>query len=183
MAEITIRKATREDVPKILEIYAPYIKQTCITFEYDVPTLSEFEQRFEKTSSLYPYFVACHESEIVGYAYASRAFERAAYAWSADLSVYVAMDKRGRGIGKKLVMAIEDALYDMGICNLYAIITGENMASVNFHKKLGYTLAGTLTKSGYKMGRWHDVYFYEKRLDDINPPKSIPGITQTFERT
>lgn len=178
-----VRKATAADVPRILEIYAPYIRQTCITFEYLVPSDEDFLRRFEDISSLYPYFVACEENsgKVTGYAYASRAFERAAFAWSADLSVYVDMDERGKGIGRMLVAAVEKELEQMGVCTVCALITGENTKSVVFHKKLGYSHSGTLTAIGYKMGRWHDLHFYTKRICDTPCPPDIPGITQRFE--
>lgn len=172
----TLRKASPEDIERILEIYAPYITDTTITFEYTVPTLEEFTARFESIAGEFPYYVAEDEGRIAGYAYASRAFERAAYAWDADFSVYMDMEYRGHGVGKLLAAAVEEDLRKMGYHNLYAIITGENEISVRFHEKLGYTLAGRLTKSGYKSGRWLDVYWYEKRLCPPDAPKPVKKI-------
>lgn len=173
---LLIEKATLSDVKDILEIYAPYITDTCITFEYDVPSLEEFTRRFESISADYPYFVARLDGKTVGYAYASRAFERAAYNWDADLSVYLTPCARGKGIGKRLVEAVEKELVQMGYRNIYSIITGDNTDSCAFHEALGYTKAGTLHKSGFKHGKWLDVFFYEKRIGDYTTPTPITKI-------
>ena len=80
--EIKIRPATEADAAEILSIYAPYITDTAITFEYDVPTLEEFTGRIRHTLKKYPYLVAVRDSEIIGYAYAGAFYGRAAYDWS-----------------------------------------------------------------------------------------------------
>ena len=170
---LAVRKANKADVPRILEIYAPYIKNTTITFEYTVPTIEEFTARFESISSEFPYYVAEDGGRVVGYAYGSRAFERAAYAWDADFSIYIDSEYFSKGIGKLLAHAVEDELRTMGYHNIYAIITGENERSLRFHEKLGYSFAGKLSKSGYKNGKWLDVYWYEKRLCPAEKPVPI----------
>ena len=100
-----IRIATCDDVPQILEIYAPYILTTTATFEYDVPCKKEFTQRFLKYTNQFPWLVWEEDDKILGYAYASAPFERAAYSWCAEPSVYLRPEAKGRGIGKKLYAA------------------------------------------------------------------------------
>ena len=97
-----IRAATIKDVPEILDIYAPYILNTAITFEYDVPSLSEFEQRFSSISNDHPWLVWEEDGTILGYAYGEKAFVRAAYQWAADLAIYLRPEAQGKGIGRKL---------------------------------------------------------------------------------
>ena len=169
-----IRRAIRADVPAILNIYAPYIRDTSITFEYDVPEITDFEARFDGIADRYPYLVWEEDGRILGYAYADRAFARKAYAWDADLSVYLDMDARGRGIGGRLYGCLEEILRSYGYHNLYALITGDNAASVRFHESRGYSRLGTLVQSGWKFGRWYDVYWYGLRLRDAEDPGEIP---------
>ena len=130
-----IRIATEKDVPEILAIYAPYVENTTITYEYDVPCRREFMQRFYTVTEQFPWLVWEEKGEILGYAYAARPFPRAAYSWDAEPSIYLRRDARGRGIGKKLYAALEEILKIQGYQTLYAIITEENTDSVTFHKK------------------------------------------------
>lgn len=169
-----IRAATRADVPAILEIYAPYIRETAITFEYEVPEISDFLARFDRITEKYPWLVWEEDGRILGYAYADQAFARAAYAWDADMSIYLDMDVRGRGIGAKLYGCLEEIMTSYGYHNLYAIITGDNLASVRFHERRGYEHLGTLVKSGWKFGKWYDVYWYGLRLCEAENPGDAP---------
>ena len=170
-----IRPAKREDVPAILNIYAPYVRETTITFEYDVPEITGFYARFDSISGRYPYLVWEEGGRILGYAYADRAFARAAYAWDADLSIYLDMNERGRGVGTKLYGCLEEIMKNHGYHNLYALITGENAASVRFHESRGYGRLGVLKDSGWKFGRWLDVYWYGLRLRPAENPGNAPG--------
>ena len=170
-----IRPAVRADVPRLLEIYAPYIEKTCITFEYTVPTLQEFTERFDRITSEFPWLVCEENGEILGYAYGDRAFARAAYQWDADLSIYLDRNARGHGLGGQLYDTLEQMLCEMGYHTLYAIITGENAASVHFHKKRGYQLEGTFHQTGWKFGAWHDVFWYAKRVRPATDPGDKPS--------
>ena len=151
--KITIRQATEADAEELLKIYAPYVTDTAITFEYEVPTLEEFIGRIRHTLQKYPYLVAVEENEIIGYAYAGAFYGRAAYDWSVETSIYI---KRGRthgGVGKLLYQALEDALKAQNIINLYACIAYPEVEdeyltknSVSFHEHLGYRMIGTFQK-------------------------------------
>ena len=169
-----IRIATKADVPAILAIYAPYVTDTTITFEYDVPTQTEFLERFCRITAEFPWLVWEEGSEILGYAYACHPFERAAYSWCAEPSIYLTPEAQGRGIGRKLYLALEELLKGLGSRMLYALITGENQGSVAFHEKLGYTFAGKLRTAGYKMGRWCDVFWLEKQLRIVDNSMDFP---------
>jgi len=171
---LRFRLANHEDIPSILEIYAPYIEETTVTFEYDVPSLEAFSKRFEEITERFPWYV-CEDGEtVVGYAYASPAFTRAACRWDADLSVYIVPSYHHRGIGKRFYEILEQDLYQMGYHNVYALITGKNQVSCAFHESLGYTLLGRLPRTGFKHGEWLDLYWYGKRLRDATPPSSFP---------
>lgn len=166
--------ATKADVPAMLDIYGPYVRESTYTFEYEVPSKEEFEERFGKISARYPWIAWEEKGEILGYAYADEAFVRAAYSWDADLSVYLNQNARGRGIGARLYGCLEELVCRLGYHNLYGIVTGENTASQRFHEKCGYVLQGTLEKSGYKLGRWIDVLWYAKRLRGVCDPGDMP---------
>ncbi len=169
MADIIIRTVTEKDAEEILNIYAPYIIKTAITFEYTVPDKEEFSERIRKTLEKYPYIAACENGRILGYAYASPFKGRAAYEHSAEMSIYVDENERGRGIGKLLYKAIEEILAKMNVLNLEACITHaekedcylENK-SEKFHEKLGYKKVAHFSKCGYKFGNWYDVVWMEK---------------------
>lgn len=152
-----IRIATEADVPQILAIYAPYVLTTTYTFEYTVPTEEEFLRRFRAITEKFPWLVWEEEGRILGYAYGSAPFERAAYSWCAEDSVYLHPDAQGRGIGTRLCRALEKLLAYQGYRQIYAIITSENQTSLAFHKKLGYTPCGHFPRCGFKFGRWLEV--------------------------
>lgn len=171
--EFTIRRAAVSDAEAIRRIYEPYVVNTAVTFEYDVPTAEEFSERISSTLKRYPYYVAEMNGKVVGYAYAGQFHQRAACAWAAELSVYVDKSARGMCIGKTLYSYIERDLKEMGVINAYAVIayTSENdpyltKDSVYFHKKLGFEQVGRLNKCGYKFNRWYDLIYMEKIIGD-----------------
>lgn len=179
---IKIRLANDKDAPALLEIYRPYVEQTTITFEYDVPSIETFTERIQKTLLRYPYLVAELENEIVGYAYASPFKTRAAYDWSVETSIYVKQSIRGKGIGKKLYAALETYLKAQHIVNVNACITYPNNASIGFHEQLGYQKVAHFTKCGYKLGQWCDMIWMEKMLGEHNEaPLPVRSIQELLE--
>ena len=164
-----IRAACAADVPAILEIYAPYILHTAYTFEYEVPTREAFLQRFQTITAAFPWLVWEEEGEILGYVYADRAFSRAAYQWVADLSVYLCPKAHGRGIGRQLYTAAENILRKLGYFSAYGIVTADNEGSCAFHRAMGYRQTALLPDCGWKLGQWHGVIWFEKRLREGEP--------------
>lgn len=167
----TIRTATPEDAARILEIYAYYVEHTAISFEYTVPTLSEFQNRIKRTLERYPYLVIETDDGIQGYAYAGSFIGRAAYQHSCEMTIYLDPHSHKQGLGRKLYEALENRLKEMGFLNLYACIgwleTEDeylNRNSADFHAHLGYTKAGTFHKCGYKFDRWYDMIWMEKLI-------------------
>ena len=175
-SDITIRIARESDTDELLAIYAPYVKETAITFEYTVPTLEEFRERMTKTLMKYPYLVAVQETEILGYAYASEFKNRAAYDWAVETTIYVKQDSRKSGVGKKLYQALEEVLKQQHICNLYACIAYPNPGSIGFHERLGYQTIGHFSKCGYKFETWYDMIWMEKMIaeHDLYPEPFKP---------
>ena len=166
---IAVRPARPEDAGALLTIYAPYVEQTAITFEYEVPSVEEFRRRIAHTLERYPYYVAELDGRPAGYAYAGPFVGRAAYDWSAELSVYVAMELRRRGVGGRLYGEMEEALRKMGIRNLEACIGTVDVPdeyldgnSVAFHAHLGFRMVGEFRQCGCKFGRWYNMAWMEK---------------------
>ena len=169
-----IRSAVPEDAAALLDIYAPYVRETAVTFEYHVPTREEFARRVESTLKTYPYQVMEDEAgEILGYAYAGPFKERAAYGWAVETTVYIRRDARGRGCGRALYAALEDELRKRHFLNAYACISWAEEedeflthASPRFHEAMGYRLCGTFRQCGFKFGRWYDMIWMEKMLGE-----------------
>ena len=162
-----IRIARLEDVPAIAAIYRPYVEQSAVTFETAAPDVQTFQERFLGITAVYPWLVAeDDQGMIVGYAYASRAFARAAYDWVADLAIYFKMDHDHHGMARPLYETLMALLKRQQVHKVYALITADNRKSLRFHEKLGFTPAGVLKKCGFKLGCWHDVAWLEKALID-----------------
>lgn len=169
-----IRIATEADVPEMLAIYAPYIVTTTYTFEYDVPTEEAFLQRFRSITQQFPWLVWEEDGKILGYGYGSAPFERAAYRWCSETSVYLRPNAQGRGIGKKLYSALEKVLAYQGYQKNYALVTSENQTSLDFHRKMGYSHLAKFENCGFKFGRWLDVTWLEKQLNSVDFPSNFP---------
>ncbi len=171
---MTIRDARRSDVPAMLAIYAPFVEHTAVSFEYDVPTEAEFARRLEEHQAAFPWLVCEENGRVMGYAYAGRAFERAAYGWNAEISCYLAPELRGRGVGRRLYARIEEILTRLGYYKLFAVVTSANAPSVAFHRALGFRDAACFRNVGYKQGGWYDVLWLEKTLCDRPEPQCLP---------
>ena len=133
---LEIRRAEPEDAAELLSIYAPYVKESWVTFECVPPTVEEFRRRMEEFSRHYPYLVCCRAGEILGYAYAHRHMEREAYQWNAELTVYVRRGREGLGIGTALYGALIPKLREMGLVNLYGVLGLPNPGSEALHLSL-----------------------------------------------
>lgn len=176
-----IRLASAADAAEILKIYAPFITDTAVSFEYEVPSSEEFAERIRQIGAEYPYLVYVRDGVIIGYAYAHRYLERIAYQWDVEVTIYLAPAAQKKGVGKKLYAALESVLAKQHIINLYACITASNMDSINFHRKAGYALAGTFVKAGFKQGAWQDVVWMAKSIgsfaDEPEKPVKISELT------
>lgn len=169
--DFRLRSATVADAERLLSIYAPYVTRTAITFEYDVPSVDEFRRRIARTLESYPYIVAERvvDGSLLGYAYAGRFKERAAYQFACETSIYVRQDVRGCGVGVALLTALEEGLVRRGVRSICACITYVQVAdpyldnaSMRFHERMGYRLVAHFHRSGFKFGRWYDMIWMEK---------------------
>ena len=175
MAEmVRYRIATLDDAEAILEIYAPYVESTAVTFEFAVPSLEEFRGRIQSVLEQYPYLVAESDGEILGYAYASGYRPRAGFFWTPELSVYVKQGHQEQGIGTHLYAALLDLLRLQGYQNVCSVLSWPNPGSEKLHQHFGFRFAGLQKKCGYKHGEWRDVAIFERRLGDYPVPPPQP---------
>jgi phosphinothricin acetyltransferase len=176
MAKYDLRLAEEADAAEIAGIYAHYVSETPITFEVEPPTADEIGNRIRSTSAEYPYIVCVSNDKIIGYAYAHRQKERAAYGWNAELSVYIDGAYQRGGIGKALYGALIDILRLQNVQNVYGGVTVPNMNSEKLHEHLGFVRLGTYHQTGYKLGRWHDVALFEKAIGEhgADPKPFVP---------
>ncbi len=176
-----IRSAGLADSAALLEIYGAYL-DTPITFECQRPTEAEFAGRIAGICGEYPYLVCLEEGRIAGYAYAHRQGERAAYQWSAELSIYLDRARTARGLGKRLYGALLDILRLQGVRTVYGRVTMPNERSEGLHRSLGFRRLGTYRNTGYKCGAWRDVACFEKAIapydrdpEPFRPIRDIPA--------
>jgi L-amino acid N-acyltransferase YncA len=164
---LVTRDATEADAAGIQAIYAPIVMDTVISFETEPPSVDEMAGRIRTVTASHPWLVAVDPSAqdmITGYAYATRHRERAAYAWSVDVSVYVAASYRSRGIGKKLYHALFERLAALGYVNAFAGVALPNEASVALHASVGFDPVGIYRHVGFKHGAWHDAAWFQRLL-------------------
>ena len=164
---LTVRAATTADAAAIADIYAPYVLETVVSFEEIPPTPAEFEARMLSTPRL-PWLVAVRGDSVVGYCYASPHKTRASYRWSADVSVYVAPDERGHGVGRLLYGELLPLVRSLGYVSVFAGIALPNEASVGFHEAFGLTPVGVYRNVGFKHNKWRDVGWWQLTFAD--PP-------------
>lgn len=162
-----MRHATIGDTADIAAIYRPYVLDSVISFEEVPPRADEIEQRMLAIPRL-PWLVATRDQRVVGYSYASRHRERAAYRWSVDVSVYLDSRERGRATGRALYERLLSEVRDLGYVCAYAGIALPNDASVRLHEAMGFTLVGVFRTVGFKQQAWRDVGWWQLML--VEPP-------------
>jgi L-amino acid N-acyltransferase YncA len=170
-----VRFAHPEDCMALLGIYANYINSP-VTFECELPTKQEFRERIEGILMEYPYLICEQKGRVIGYAYAHRHRERAAYHWNAELSIYFDPAETNKGYGGRLYRILIELLRLQGVKNIYAGVTLPNPASERLHASLGFCRIGVERSTGYKGGRWHDVAWFEKQIApyDVPPVPIVP---------
>lgn len=169
-----IRFATMNDVPAMLEIYGPYVLDTCFSFEYTVPTQEEFSRRLEDYTRQLPWLVWEEDGRVLGYAYGSLPFTRAAYDWCGEVSIYLDPEIQGKGVGRKLYAALEEIMFRQGYRVIYSLITTKNQNSIDFHRHLGYEFTAQFPDCGLKFGQWLGIIWMEKRSKLVDLPTFPP---------
>jgi len=177
-----IRLARSEDAAAVQAIYAPTVRDTAISFETEPPTTVEMRQRMIDTLPQYPWLVVTDRDIVVGYAYAHRFAERAAYAWSVETSIYLDVNARRQGQGRRLYEALIRLLAAQGYQQAFAGIALPNPASVGLHERVGFRPVGVYERVGWKHNAWHDVGWWQLvlRADDRLPstPRPLRSVSE-----
>jgi L-amino acid N-acyltransferase YncA len=181
-----LRLAEPSDAPQIAAIYAPFCLETAVSFEMTAPGEATMRERISTLVQRYPWLVAVSVTgDVLGYAYAGKHRERAAYRWSVDFTAYLAPEAKRRGIGTELYRALVRICQSLGYYRALAGITLPNEASVRLHEKIGFRPIGVYRRVGFKLGRWHDVGWWNLDLlpeeDAPREPRSIGEITGSGE--
>ncbi len=161
-----------DDAALALAIYAPYVLNTIISFEYEPPSLEEYRQRIQTVTAEYPWLVCESGGRIIGYAYAGKHRYRTAYQWSPESTVYMSPEFHRQGIARVLYETLFSVLRLQGYFNVYAGVGLPNEKSVGFHRALGFEEIGIFKNVGYKHGNWHDTQWFQLHLAEhiLNPP-------------
>jgi L-amino acid N-acyltransferase YncA len=169
-----IRGATGFDAAQVAAIYAPSVTDSATSFELDAPGPDEMERRIVRTLERFPWLVCERDGQVLGFVRAGRFRERAAYQWSAETSAYVRSDVRRSGVARALCTAILEMLALQGYYNAYAAIALPNLASVALHESMGFTPVGVFRSTGYKLGAWHDVGWWQRTLKPHRMSPTVP---------
>ena len=171
-----VRDARPDDARAIVDLYNHYVTHTTITFEEQPVSPSEMESRVrEIQSGGLPWLVAEESGVVVGYAYASKWKTRSAYRFSVESTVYVAHDRRTRGVGTSLYEVLIARLKDAGYHTVIGGITQPNEASVRLHERLGFVKTAHFREVGFKFGEWLDVAYWQRPVDPMAAPARARG--------
>jgi phosphinothricin acetyltransferase len=169
-----IRDAVAADAERCAAIYAPYVRDTAISFESEPPPADEMVARIAAAQRAHAWLVLSDDDQVVGYAYGGPFMARAAYRWASAVSVHLDPSRHRSGGGRALYEALFERLAARGHRTALAGIALPNDASEGLHRALGFELAGTYRRVGWKLGRWHDVAWYQRPLgDDDGPPQPL----------
>jgi L-amino acid N-acyltransferase YncA len=169
-----IRDAVPRDAAACAQIYAPYVRDTAISFETEAPTAEEMAARIAEAQRRHAWLVLEDDGVVIGYAYGGPFRVRAAYQWSAAVSVYLEPGRRRTGAGRALYAALFDRLAARGFRTVLAGVALPNEASTGLHRAMGFELVGTYRRVGWKHGSWHDVTRYQRDLvPDESPPEPL----------
>ncbi len=162
--DASISRATKSDVPKILELSNWAAEKLVANFATEPESLGQWTEAFEQTNATHPWLVAKGGEDLLGFAKASPHRARGAYAWTAEVSVYVRPDLHGQRIGTRLYERLIPLMRAQGYVTLLAGIAAPNPASERLHAAFGFTRCGAFHRAGWKFGRWHDVGYWELHL-------------------
>ena len=178
-----IRFISESDYQGVLEVYAPYVLHTAVTFDYDVPSLEDFSLRLSGISQRYPVLVCELDGQVAAYCYGGVHRAKMAYQWSVESTIYISEAYQGKGLGHIMYTALFDILRIQGFINVYAGVSVPKAQSEHFHLKYGFKPVGIFEKIGYKFGKWHDLSWFEYRLAEHTDVPALPiPITEIKER-
>lgn len=169
-----VRDASPEDAEACLEIYAPYVKQTTVTFESEPPSIAEMKERIIQAVRVHAWLLLEDGRGLIGFAKAGTFRSRSAYRWSCETSVYLDRARQRSGGGRTLYDSLFTRLANRGYYTALAGMTTANVSSIAFHSSLGFETVGTYRRIGWKHGEWHDVIWMQRVLrSGVDPPSEL----------
>lgn len=180
-----IRFAAETDATQMLEIYAPIVEGTAVSFEEDPPSRPEMAGRIRTTLDRYPWLTCEEAGRVLGYAFAAEFRSRPAYRWSVEVTVYVRPEAQRSGVASDLYTSLLGILRTQRFIKALAGIALPNDASVALHQRFGFKPVGVLQDVGFKLMRWHDVEWWVLSLqqprDPPDAPKPLPEVRGACE--
>jgi phosphinothricin acetyltransferase len=168
-----LRAATPDDAAAIAGIYATFVTDGAVSFETEPPDAAAMRARIEAGGALYPWIAGeAEDGTLLGYAYATRFRDRAAYRFTVETTIYLRPGAAGHGLGRRLYAPLLATLQAQGFTQAIAAITLPNPASVGLHERLGFAPAGLYRQVGWKLGGWHDVGLWQRPLAR---PETVPA--------
>jgi phosphinothricin acetyltransferase len=182
--KFNVRAASQQDAASVTCVYAPYVRDTTVTFEVEPPDAHAMARRIADTVGMYPWLVAENAAaEIVGYAYAGRHRERPAYRWTIDTTIYIDRAYRRAGVGTKLYGSLLEMLRRQGFRSAFAEIVLPNAGSVGLHERMGFNKIGIHHDVGFKLGSWCDIGYWRLGLGSGTAPESDPTPFSIFRQS
>jgi phosphinothricin acetyltransferase len=173
----SVRPASARDAGACLAIYRPYVQNTAISWEIDVPTADEMAARIGGLRATHDWLVLERDDQIIGFAYGQPLKRLAAFQWSAETGIYVDVHHHRAGGGRELYTQLLRRLTERGYRQAFAGITQPNEASNGFHRSFGFQDAGLYRRVAWKHDSWHDVAWMQLDLlgtaDQDGPPGPI----------
>ena len=163
-AELTIDRAEASDIPGMAALHNRIAADSVASFATEPEPPAVWLTSFAATAATHPWLIARAAGQLVGFAKAAPHKMRGAYAWTAELSVYVEPLAHGRGVGAALYAALLPTLRNQGYATLLAGIALPNAASVRLHESFGLTHAGTFQRAGFKFSAWRDVGYWQRHF-------------------
>jgi phosphinothricin acetyltransferase len=163
---VEIRAAREEDLPAVAAIYAHYVEHTAITFDLEAPTVDAWRDRLRLAGEAgHPWFVACSADDaVVAYATTSAFRPKPAYRSTVETTIYVQPEHVGHGVGRPLYDALLREAASRSFHRAVAGMTLPNAGSLALHEAVGFSRVGVFEQVGHKLGRWHDVAWFQRPL-------------------
>ena len=180
---VKVRAAQVEDGAAVAGIYGPYVRDTAVSFEADVPTAAVMAERISTTLLTHPWLVAERDGIVVGFTYAGKHSQRAAYRWTVDVTVYVSGDERRTGVGRQLYGALLATLRMQGFRSAFSEIVLPNAGSERLHEAMGFKHLGVHKDIGHKLGQWQDIGYWRLGLSEGSAPPEEPVPFTVFRQT
>jgi L-amino acid N-acyltransferase YncA len=173
----SVRSASLQDAAACVAIYRPYVENTAISWDIEVPSVDEMASRIASAQKAHEWLILELDDRVIGFAYGHALIRLPSFQWSAETGIYIHVDHRGAGHGRRLYTQVLRRLTERGYRRAFAGITQPNEASNVFHRSFGFQDAGVYRRVEWKHNSWHDVAWMQLDLlgpaDQNGPPSPV----------